>query len=285
MTESRQQFLGELVKIDKNMPIDRNVMELIEKQNKQQQRFLKGYREFIESDRPKRQPIMAEAKAIRETWFAKGVKYDYELVDPISETLAVANIYMYTNMPLKLRSVLEIAFGEITANILQWGKIPGYLCPQLLMRCPAFRLPPYNLKDERKADFEQGTRSLPYGPVFWSEGKPPKERVELVSNNWYDLQAHYLYRLISRIYATESNQWIGPKSRRQVESYLEADQALRDLSLNLANVAEYWACRLGFQYIEVSSMLRALGVNRKPGAVKKSYYYHRELVEKSRGNL
>ncbi|MFC1987596.1 hypothetical protein ACFLVH_03530 [Chloroflexota bacterium] len=247
--------------------------------DKRQHRFWEGSPEFEKADRPNRQVSMAEARAIMETWFESGVTYDYDFI------AAIFNTMVYTNEPGELQGVLEIAFGKIKANILEWKRIPEYVRPQLLMWSPALPLAPYGLKGEHKATFEQKVNGPSYGPMFWTEGMPAKERAELVSNNWYDLQSHRLYGFISEIYATESDQWKRPQSLRAVEKYLDAEQRLKDLGLDLPARLEYYGRWLGFQNTEVSEMLQTIGVNKKPEAVKKSYQRHRELMRVSYENF
>jgi len=192
---------------------------------------------------------------------------------------------VYTNEPEELQDLLEIAYGKIKANILEWKRIPEYLIPQLLMFSPAIPLSSHGGKGEWKATFEGKVNGPSYGPVFWTEGKVSKERAEIVSNDWYNLQSHRLYGFISEIYATESDQWEQTRSWQAVDRQLEIEQRLQDLGLDQAGRLEYYACRLGFQFGETAEMLKRLGVNKSLEAVRKSFGRVKErLYNLSRGS-
>ena len=244
------------------------------KEDTRRHRFWQGYPEFQKADQPNMQVIMIEVNAVMEAWFKRGVTYDCDLPE-FERALFPLNYFgipHYINEPEELQGLLEIAYGKIKANVLEWKHIPEYLRPQLLMWSSA--------SAEYKADFEWEANSPgpSYGPVFWTEGKPPKEQAEMVGNNWYNLQSHRLYGVISEIYASESDQWKQPQSIREIEKYLEAEQRLTDLGLSQSDRIEYYARWLGYQSIEVANMLRSIGVNKNAEAVKKSYQRHRELL-------
>lgn len=256
-------------------------------------RFWQGYPEFQKASQSNMQVIMAETKAVIEAWFKLGVVYDRDLLelqqasftDELKEIIMFLSqpspynfgIPSYINEPDELQGILEVVFGKIKASILEWKRIPEYLRPQLLMWSPASAKDKTN---KTEASFEWGGNHaiLPFGPVYWTEGRPPEERAELVGNDWLNLQSHWLFGIISEIYATESGQWKRPQSVRAIENYLEVEQRLKSLGLDQPNRLEYYACQQGFLRPEVSEMLRTISVNKTPEAVKKSYQRHRELM-------
>lgn len=245
------------------------------KQDTKRHRFWEGYPEFQKTDQPNMEVIMAETKTVMEVWFKHGVTYDSELERALSPYYSFG-IPHYQNEPEELQGLLEIAYGKITASVLEWKKIPEYLIPPILMWNSATA--------EDKADFEWELRSPSpsFGPVFRTEGKPPKERAEIVGNDWYNLQSHRLYGFISEIYTTESDQWTKPKSISTVEKYIEAEQRLKYLGLSSSDRIEYYAHWLGFQNMEVANMLRRIGVNKSVEAVKKSYQRNRDQLRINR---
>ncbi len=245
------------------------------KQDTKRHRFWKGYPEFQKTDQPNMEVIMAGTKTVMEAWFKHGVTYDSELERALSPYYSFG-IPHYQNEPEELHGLLEIAYGKITASILEWKQIPEYLRPQLLMWSSA------STEDKVDFEWELRNRSPSYGPVFWTEDKPPKERAEIVGNDWYNLQSHRLYGMISNIYATENDEWDRPKSQSAIEKSLDVEQRLKNLRLSQSDRIEYYAHEAGFQNMEVANMLRRIGVNKSVEAVKKSYQRNRELLRKNR---
>lgn len=239
-----------------------------------------GYADFIKADQPNRQAILAESKALIETWFKRGVTYGHDLIG----FAAAFGTKVYTNEPDELYDLLEIAHGKIKANILEWKRIPEYLRPQLLMSAPAFRPELCGLEGEQKASFYWRVNGPSYPTVLDTEDKPPAERAELVANNWYDLQSRRLYGRISETYAKGSADFKKMRSRQGVEDYLEIEQRLKSINLSQIDRIAFIARRQGWEFTEVAKMLRALGINRSTEAVKKNDQRHSLRLIKATGN-
>ena len=235
--------------------------------------LLDGYPEFKEWDRPHRQPILAPAKAVMEAWFERGVTYDRDPV--LGEVLRAANIMIYTNAPAELRHILESARGKILIYILEWRGVSDDMVPYLLMLIRAIPPAESGLKRELKAAFEQWLVPLPYGPVFGTTNKQPRERAELISDNWYDLQSQHLYSFVSKVYTTKGDE-LRPRSIRAIEKKLDLQQRLKDFGLSRPERCVYHACQL-FQYMEVAEFSVMIGHNMTPEAIRK---FHDRIKKK-----
>lgn len=232
------------------------------------------YQAFAKADRPDRDGIMAEARAAMVKWFRAGVAYGDD------SFLAVLGIRPYANAPHNLRSLLEVASGRILANILT-RKVPRHLIPEVLMAYPALsrdHVAQLGLKHELEADF--GVRMIPlaYGVVYWTKNMPPERRAEVVSDNWYGLEARRLYTFVRSQYTK-----IEADGRRratwQIDSLYDLQRTLEALNYDMADQAQYYACKLqDFKLTEVSSMLATLGVSRRPEAIRKSYWRQKQAV-------
>jgi len=157
-----------------------------------------------------------------------------------------------------------------------------YLIAEVLMATPALPediVAPLGLKHKLEADFGLPLKPPAYGQVFGTEDTLSKDRAESVSNNWYDLTSQRLYGFVSRRYNDVQFQQ-RRVSLRQIEKYLDLQQMLMELNLNLTDRVEYYECKCrDFSYADISSLLVMLGVRRNPVAVKGSYYRHRRVVK------
>ncbi len=249
-----------------------------------QQAYLEGYPDFIKWNTPRRQPILAKPKALMQKWFERGVRYDDKLVDPFFRDCVAKplGIRIYTNMPDGMQTALEIAAGEIKRTILE-KLIPMLQWPDVIFRWGArpegtLRAAGYT----REHEFEAGCgpdafmRFLPLGTVFETEHLPPSERVEVVSNNWYDLESRRQYYHINKFRIEESWQW-GPNPyvggfKGAIEGRDEVEQKLKQSSLSWIDQFIYCSIhrRKGFRYGEIAKGLRQLGAKDMTGdAVRK----------------
>lgn len=235
-------------------------------EQKKLHKYWAGYEDFVKADLPNRTGIMTEATAAMESWFEQGVLYD-------PPTLADLGPVFYDE-PEELPKLLKTAQGKILANVLEYKHIPEYQRPQILMWTSA-RV--YG-RGEIKASFNWKDYRLGHDSVYDTEGMQPRERAHRVANIWYDYVCHRLYGFVSELCAQESDTWKQAQSLRDIEEFLDAEQRLKDLGLDLPNRLEYYARWLGYQNTEVSEMLQTMGVNKKPETVKKSYQRHRELM-------
>jgi hypothetical protein len=232
------------------------------------------YTDFRKWDSTHQEPIMAEATTIMEAWFEKGVRYN---TDPVlGGALGAVDIMVYTNPPLELQYSLKSARGRILENILQWHHVPDYLAAKLCMAASAIPPEPLGLRREVKAVFQQRSYPLPYGPVYWTRDRQPKERATLLSHMWYELETHHLYKFVSRAYTTQGDQW-RPRTVGAIERLDDLTQRLRMLGLNQLERRIYYACR-DFEYLEVAEFSSLFGRNTSAGAVRKFY-------ERTRGKL
>jgi len=229
-------------------------------------KYWAGYEKFLQADSPNRPGIMTEAATVMVSWFKQGVLYDS------SASLLGPGYY---GEPEALPKLLKIAQGKILANVLENNHIPEYIRPQILMFTSARG---YG-KDEIKASFEWKDYRLGDDVVYGTEDMEPEERANYVANTWYDYICHRLYGFVNELYAKESDKWKQPQSLQTVEKYLEAEQKLKDLGLDLPNRLEYYARWLGYQCTEVSEMLQTIGINKSADAVKKSYHRNKELMK------
>jgi len=236
----------------------------MEQANKMRQRLLIDYPSFRQWDQDHRQGILAPVKAVMESWFETGVTYGW---DPIlRETLLGLKIMVYTNAPVELRHSLEVARGEILVNILEWRGVPVYIGSQVLMLLRARPAWESGLKRELKAAFEQRLFPLPYGLVFWTKDKQPRERAEFLGNKWYDLQVQEIYSFVSKVYA-QGDVW-RPKSTHAIEKKLDFDQRLSDLGFSRHDRYVYYACQ-HFEDSEVAEFTAMIGPKMSPEAVRK----------------
>ncbi|MFC1917916.1 hypothetical protein ACFLXH_04610 [Chloroflexota bacterium] len=231
-------------------------------------KYWAGYEDFLQADSPNRLGIMLEAAAAMKSWFSQGVKY-------LEPTLILDPEYY--DEPEALPRLLKIAQGKILSNILEYKRIPEYLRPQILMWTSARG---YG-KGGIKASFEWKDQRLGNDIVYGTEGVQPGKRVDYIISTWYDYACHRLYGFVGELYAKESDEWKRPKSLRAVEKYLDAEQRLKELGLDLPARLEYYARWLGYQITEVSEMLEAIGINKSVDAVTKSYQRNKELIRKN----
>ncbi|MFC1913214.1 hypothetical protein ACFLX7_03370 [Chloroflexota bacterium] len=235
-------------------------------------KYWNGYEDFMQADSPNRCEVMADAAKHMESWFKQGVLYD-----PPTLLLGPG----YYGEPETLQRSLEIAQGKILANILEYKHIPEYIRPQILMCASAQG---YG-KGELKASFKWKDYRLGDDIVLDTEGMQPGKRTYHVANVWYDYVCHRLYGFVNEIFAKESDRWKQPQSLGAVDKYLDAEQKLRGVGLDLANRIEYYARWLGYQNTEISEMLRTIGVTKSVEAVKKSYQRHQDLIIKKYGKF
>jgi len=242
---------------------------------------LRDFRKFVRADQGNREAIMAEVKEVLVAWFSEGVIYSQR-----SELLGLPmppGLKWYVNAPSNLRRLLQVASGQIMCNILRWRGVPGYLVHEVLMLVPAVpacQLAPFGINRELEADFGLRVIPLPYGSVCRTEGIRPERRADIVGNNWYHLEARRLYNFVAQQQAKIEAEG-RHRSLRQIEKYIDLERELSQLGLDLANQVEYFACTFrDLTYGEVSALLATLGTSRSPGAVKKSYHRHRNLVRK-----
>lgn len=128
---------------------------------------------------------------------------------------------------------------------------------------------PLEGKREIKASFNIRPLGLPLATVFQTEGQSPETRAEIVANRWYNLTALYIWKYVSQAY--QRGDFKRHETFKQVAEYLELEQKLRILNLNQAERVEYYTRWLGYEFQEVSEMMRNLGVVKTPEAIRKSY--------------
>jgi hypothetical protein len=246
-------------------------------ENKRQLLLLEGYSQFMTKDRPNRQIILADAKAVMERWFENGVEYNDWLVDPFFEVSARAlGIKIYTNEPPRLRSILENTAAVIRRHILEAKRIPVMNHLDVLIRCPRIVI------DGRELKVGYGpylVMPLPFGTVFKTEGLAPTKRAEMVAENWYDIQSQRLYRDITLVCNEGSGQW-QPKSIAEVEHNYDYEQKLQTSDLTLAQQIELdGRYHRGLYFEEVQGALREIAINETLKDMRKSY---EEIHEKWR---
>lgn len=260
----------------------------MEQANKMRQRLLIGYADFEKADQPNRAPILAEPRAIMESWFARGVKYARNFDIPLPD-----NIKPYVNMPDALRDALELAASTIKRNILTQKGISITEWPDVIFRSPAIPL------DVLKAAHSKITRELkagcgtdtwirvpPLGTVYETEHLPPRERAEKVGDRWYGLEFYWQYIDITRLYTREGWQW-GPNPyhggfARAIERRDEVNRKLSQSGLPLADQFIYACSRRpkGFHYEEAKEGLRQIGIIKSIDEIKKSLGKNEEkLIE------
>ena len=218
----------------------------------------KRYTQWLKTDVPKRNPILADAKSTMRRWFEQGVIYEWGCAPA---PLHLLRIPIYTNQPEELQGILEIAQGKLTTNILTQLGIPKDTWVPLIMCTPAER--PSGGK-KRTATFNIRADAIPPpGIVYKTEGLPAETRAEIVASSWYNCTARWVFKYITQ---NEPS-----RTLYEVRDYLDIENRLKSLNLGKLRRVEYHACSQKYQYQEVSKALRNLGVARSPEAIRKSY--------------
>ena len=227
---------------------------------RKQQRFLERYEEFLDADQENRHRILAKPISVLERWFTEGVTYKRTFLGSLAQTLT------YANQPEELYRILERAHGKILHNILLFKRIPEYEYLGLFMLSKAI---PFSGKREAKVSFCLRFQGLSHKPIYETEGLDPRERAQLIANNWYDLNASRLYRFVSAAYE-EYKRRIGT-TIRDVQSYIALELRLHTLQKGWVERVTYYACREGCEFEEISEVLRSLGETISPDAVRQTY--------------
>lgn len=222
---------------------------------------LKGFDDWLKANQGNRDGTLAELKEALKRWFTQGVLYERQ---PAATVLF--DVSCYTNEPKELGSILDVTQGKITASILRRKRIPEYIWPELLIIAPAV---PLGGKREIKASFNIRPLGPPFATVFQTEGQRPEARAEIVAIKWYILTALYIWKYVSEAY--QRGDFKRHETFKEVTDYLELEQKLRILNLNQTKRVEYYTRRLGYEFQEVSEMMRNLGTQKHPEAIRKSY--------------
>ena len=249
--------------------LDPEIQRIMDYENK----WLVGCEQFFKIDVPNRSYILAGLRNLLEEWFEDGVHYTSDSVYSF-----VAPTPLYDNIPEDLENALEIACGQIRCNILRYKNIPEYHWPEFLLISPAIPAGQFGNQSEIKAGFTDPVNGPSFKLVFETEGKPAKDRAEIILDNWYTLCSRQLFGFISehfaKAYETFSN-W------KIVEIQISCQQQLENLGIELPKRLEYYAKRFcGFEYTEISEMLQTIGIRKTPEAVKKSYQRIKNKYEK-----
>ncbi|PKH44879.1 hypothetical protein CVH13_01703 [Dehalococcoides mccartyi] len=173
--------------------IDPEIQRIRDYENK----WLVGYEQFLKVDTPNRHCILTEPKILMEAWFEHGVHYTSDSVYSF-----VAPTPLYDNIPEDLENALEIACGQIRCNILRYKNIPEYHWPEFLLISPAIPAGQFGNQSEIKAGFTDPVNGPSFKLVFETEGKPAKDRAEIilitgihcVQDNYSGLSANILLR-------------------------------------------------------------------------------------------
>jgi hypothetical protein len=215
---------------------------------------------LLQANKQYRHDILTELEEALERWFRNGVTYSKH---PLSLFIGKP---VYDNMPLELDRVLEVAQGKIALDILEWLRIPLRLRPEVLMFSSALPLPSQR---EIKATFSIREKGPAVWPVYDTEKMQPKERAEIIANNWYELTTSRLLEYIEHHYRKIIDD-AGPRPTVAIERELDKERRLRDMGFGIVEAIEFYACEQ-YEYAEVSGLLRNLGCVKSPDAIRKNH--------------
>ena len=234
-------------------------------------RHLSGVQDFIKSDRNNQNNVISPILPVLSQWFSNGVTYQ----------LTTLQGKVYTNEPDILSPILEKVTGEVLLNILKYREISALSWLDLLMSGHA--IPLKRRKGDVKATFGVNILPIPYKSVSTSETMLPSPRSEYVTSVWYTFTIKYQWSYITTAKETVENN-LRATSDRAIERQLDTESRLRDVFTEL-EIAECEACRRGMEPIEVSTMLKRIGIERKPDTIRINYDRHKVLYDKVRRGI